>query len=204
VSKAEPRRSQQDRAGSTRAALISTSRALFAERGYAGVPADEIVTTAGLTRGALYHHYAGKQELFLAVFEELEAEVAAEVATSGIDAADLLTSMFHSLSRYLDICERPEVIRIALTDAPAVLGWQTWREVESRHGLGLIVATLQAAADDGLLIPTSAPIPVLAQLVLGALIEAALLIAHAPDRVAARAGAERGLQALLVGLVRAG
>ncbi len=200
--RAEPRRSQHDRADSTRTALISAGRALFAERGYAAVPADEIVAAAGLTRGALYHHYAGKQDLFLAVFEELEAEIAAEVVASGLNAPDLSTSMLHSLSRFLDVCERPEVIRIALTDAPAVLGWQTWREVESRHGLGLIVATLHAAAEEGLLIPASAPVPVLAQLVLGALIEAALLIAHAPDRVAARAGAERGLQALLAGLIR--
>jgi AcrR family transcriptional regulator len=176
------------------------ARKLFAERGYAAVPADEIVTAAGLTRGALYHHYAGKQELFLAVFDELEAEIAAEAAASILDDPDLRTRIAHSLNRFLDICERPEVIRIALTDAPAVLGWQTWREVEARHGLGLIVAMLQTAADDDLLVPTS--VPVLAQLVLGALIEAALMIAHATDRGAARAEAERALLSLLWGTIR--
>jgi len=178
------------------------ARRLFAERGYAAVPADEIVTAAGLTRGALYHHYAGKQELFLAVFDELETEIAAEAAASILDDPDLRTRIAYSLNRFLDICERPEVIRIALTDAPAVLGWQTWREVEARHGLGLIVGMLQTAADDDLLVPTS--VPVLAQLVLGALIEAALVIAHATDRAGARAEAERALLTLLSGTIRGG
>lgn len=196
----QPRRNQQQRADSTRAALIGAARKLFAERGYAAVPADEIVAAAGLTRGALYHHYAGKHDLFLAVFDELEAELAVEAAASVVDDPDLQTSMIRSLSRFLDLCERPEVIRIALTDAPAVLGWQTWREMEARHGLGLIVQMLQAAADEGQLPPAS--VPVLAQLVLGAMIEAALVIAHATDRDAARDEAERALLILLSGVIR--
>ena len=196
----QPRRNQQQRADTTRTALTRAARKLFAERGYAAVPADEIVAAAGLTRGALYHHYGGKQELFLAVFEDLETEFAAEVAASVIDSPDLPTTMIRALSRFLDICERPEVVRIALTDAPAVLGWPAWREVEARHGLGLIVRLLQTAADDGLLAPAS--VPVLAQLILSAMIEAALVIAHATDRDAARAETEQALLTLLSGVLQ--
>jgi len=193
------RRSHADRSRATRAALIETARRLFAERGYAHVPADEIVTAAGVTRGALYHHYADKQDLFRAVFEELEQEVTAEIAAAIAAAPDPATGMVVGVGRLLDICQRPDVVRIGLTDAPAVLGWQAWREIEARHGLGLIIENLEAAARDGVLVP--APVPVLAQLVLGAVIEAALLIAHATDPQAARADAEQALLTLLSGMI---
>ena len=195
-----PRRSQQDRSRATRAALVTTARGLFAERGYAQVPAEEIVTAAGVTRGALYHHFADKRQLFRAVFEELEAELTAEIAAAITAAPDRSAGMVAGLSRFLDVCQRPEVAQIALTDAPAVLGWRTWREVEARHGLGVITSGLQAAARDGLLV--HAPVPVLAQLVLSAVIEAALLIGHAADPKAARADAEQALLALLSGMLR--
>jgi AcrR family transcriptional regulator len=195
-----PRRSQQDRSHATRAALVTTARGLFAERGYAQVPAAEIVTAAGVTRGALYHHFADKRQLFRAVFEQLEGEVTAEIATAITAAPDRTTGMVAGLGRFLDVCQRPEVAQIALTDAPAVLGWQTWRAIEARHGLGLITQGLQAAARDGLLVPAS--VPVLAQLVLSAVIEAALLISHAADPTAARADAEQALLVLLSGMLR--
>jgi AcrR family transcriptional regulator len=195
-----PRRSQQERSRATRAVLVTTARGLFAERGYPHVPAEEIVTAAGVTRGALYHHFADKQQLFRAVFEELEGEVTAEIAAAIAAAPDRATGMMLGLGRFLDVCQRPEVAQIALTDAPAVLGWQTWREIEARHGLGVITEGLQAAARDGLLVP--APVSVLAQLVLSAVIEAALLITHAADPKAARADAEQALLALLSGMVR--
>jgi AcrR family transcriptional regulator len=195
-----PRRSQQERSRATRAALVTTARRLFAERGYQQVPAEEIVAAAGVTRGALYHHFADKQQLFCAVFEELEGEVTAEIAAAIAAAPDRPTGMVLGLGRFLDVCQRPEVAQIALTDAPAVLGWQTWRAIEARHGLGVITQGLQAAAQEGLLVP--APVPVLAQLVLSAVIEAALLITHAADPKATRADAQQALLALLSGMVR--
>ena len=195
-----PRRSQQERSRSTRAALVGTGRRLFAERGYAQVPAEEIVAAAGVTRGALYHHFADKQDLFRAVYEELEGELTAEIRAAIAAAPDLPTGMALGLGRFLDVCQRAEVARIALTDAPAVLGWDAWREIEARHGLGVITELLRAAAGEGLVVPGA--IPVLAQLVLSAVIEAALLIGHAADRDAARPDAEQALLALLSGIVR--
>jgi AcrR family transcriptional regulator len=193
------RRSQQERTRSTRSALTGAARALFAERGYAAVPAEEITRLAGVTRGALYHHYGDKQELFREVFDQLEAEVTAEIAAAARQAPDRAGGMVAALTRFLAVCQRPEVVRIALTDAPAVLGWAGWREIESRYGLGLIVELLEDAAAGGLLAPQA--VPVLAQLVLSAIIEAALLIAHAADREAATEQAWQALMVLLGGLL---
>lgn len=195
-----PRRSQAERSRTTRTALIETARALFAERGYAAVPADEIVRASGVTRGALYHHFGDKQGLFRAVVEQLEEEITAEVAATARDATDPVAAGLAALSHFLEVCQRDEVVRISLTDAPAVLGWQEWREIESQHGLGLITETLEAAAAADMLIPV--PIPELAQLVLSACSEAALMIAHAEDTESAKTRAEQALGAVVAGLVR--
>ncbi|GAA0274708.1 TetR/AcrR family transcriptional regulator [Cryptosporangium japonicum] len=189
-----PRRSQQDRSQATRSQLVAVGRTLFAERGYAHVSADEIVAAAGLTRGALYHHYGGKEELFAAVFENLEAELTAEVVAALGAEPDRSAALRLGLGTFLDLCSRPDVVRIALTDAPAVLGWERWRAIEAAQGLGVLVDALRAAG-------VERDVPTLARLVLSAVIEAALLIAHHPQPEQARAEAERALTALLAGLL---
>ena len=194
-----PRRSQVQRSRSTRASLVEAARTLFAEHGYVAVPADDIVRSAGVTRGALYHHFGDKQGLFCAVVEQIEAEITEELAAVARAGTDHWTAGLAALARFLDVCGRPEVVRISLTDAPAVLGWQAWREIERRHGLGLITEILEAAAADGALAPV--PIPELSQLLLSACGEAALIIAHAEDSHAARTRAEQTLVALLSGLI---
>jgi AcrR family transcriptional regulator len=194
-----PPPSQQERARTTQAALIAAGRALFAERGYEDVPADEIVREAGVTRGALYHHFEHKRALFEAVFEQLEAEMTAEVAeVLAASTPDKLVPA--ALGAFLDICTRPEVLQIALTDAPAVLGWAEWRAIEARHGLALVRAGVELMTADRADKP---PAELTAQLVLSAVIEAALVIAHSPNRTQARAEAEQALNALLEGLLRA-
>ncbi|GAA3435860.1 TetR/AcrR family transcriptional regulator [Kutzneria kofuensis] len=190
-----PRRSQEERTRSTRSALTAAARTLFAERGYAAVSTDEIVRAAGVTRGALYHHYADKQALFRDVFEQLEGEITAEIDTVFAAESDHLAAMAAGVTRFLDICQRPEVLRIGLTDAPAVLGWSAWREIEARHGLRVITDKLAAAVADGLVATPS--VPALAQLVLSAVIEAALMIANGADREPT----QQALTTLLLGLV---
>ncbi|MCI3273630.1 TetR/AcrR family transcriptional regulator [Streptomyces cylindrosporus] len=192
------RRRQQDRTRATRQVLISTARRLFAQRGFAAVPAEEIVAEAGLTRGALRHHFGDKRELFRAVFEEQERDITDRVAAALADADGSWSAATKGLSAFLDACEDPEVIRIALTDAPAVLGWAEWRAIEARHGLGLVIAGLDQAMAEGILVRQ--PADVVGHLLLSAAIEAALLIAQAPDPRAARVEAEQALLALLGGL----
>jgi AcrR family transcriptional regulator len=194
-----PRRSQQERTLATRAALIGTARAMFAERGYAHVPADEIVAAAGLTRGAMYHHFADKKALFEAVFLDFEKSITDELRAF-TQAQEGWSGVLLGLSHFLDMCERPEVRQIGLTDAPTVLGWSRWREIESEYGLGIVIEQLEQLADAGELAP-GAPVAVLAQLALSAVIEAALLIAHADDPKRARTQAEGALVTLLSGMV---
>lgn len=193
------RRTQEDRSATTKAALVAAARELFAARGFAAVPADEIVRVAGVTRGALHHHFQDKRGLFQVVLEEIEREVTAEVAAALAVAPDFGTAMLAALEAFLDACARADVRRILLTDAPAVLGWAAWREIDARHGLGLIIGMFDQAVKDGLLAPQ--PVEVLAQLVLSAVIEAALLIANAADPVTARASSERALGAWFGGLM---
>lgn len=173
------RRTQQDRSAGTKAALVAAARELFATRGYQAVPADEITRAAGVTRGALYHHYADKQGLFRAVVEEVERELTEEIEAAFAGAADPLTGMALGLGVFLDACLREEVRRISLTDAPAVLGWEAWREIEEKYGLGLLVGVLEQAKADGLIVEL--PVRALAQLVLSAVMEAARMIAAAED-----------------------
>jgi len=164
----------------TRTALIAAARELFAERGYAAVGTEEIVRATGVTRGALYHHFAGKRELFAAVYEDVERQLVERIAASAISSAgDPLQALHAGAQAFLDACEDPAVRRIALVDAPSVLGWEQWREIGLRYGFGLVQGTVQAAMDAGLIDPQ--PVLPLAHLLLGAIDEGAMLIARADD-----------------------
>jgi AcrR family transcriptional regulator len=164
----------------TRAALIATARAMFAERGYAAVGTEEIVRATGVTRGALYHHFGGKLDLFQAVYEDVERQLVERIAASAISSAeDPLQALHAGAQAFLDACEDPAVRRIALVDAPSVLGWEQWREIGLRYGFGLVQGTVQAAIDAGLIDPQ--PVLPLAHLLLGAIDEGAMLIARADD-----------------------
>jgi AcrR family transcriptional regulator len=194
------KRTQAERSEATRSALIEAARPLFAERGYAGVGAEEIVRAAGLTRGALYHHFGGKRDLFEAVYELLEAELAQRVAAGALGgaAADPLAAMRAGAEMFLRACTEPEVQRIVLIDGPAVLGWDRWREIAAEHGLGLIEATLQAAIEAGTI--AEQPARPLAHVLMGALDEAAMLVARAEDPDLMRVEVGRTLDLLLAGL----
>jgi AcrR family transcriptional regulator len=195
-------RTQAERSQATRAALIEAARPLFAERGYAGVGTEEIVRAAGVTRGALYHHFAGKQELFEAVYEAVEAELAQRIAAGALaaNASSPLEAMRAGAEMFLAVSTEPEAQRIVLLDGPSVLGWDRWREIAAAHGLGLIEATLAAAIEAGAIEPQ--PLRPLAHVLMGALDEAAMLVARAEDPEQARAEVGRTIQALIGGLSR--
>jgi AcrR family transcriptional regulator len=192
------RRTQAERRAATRAALIAAARALFAERGYAAVGTEEIVRCAGVTRGALYHHFPAKPDLFRAVYERVEQELTERIVTEVPLVGDPVAVLRDGTAVFLDACLEPEVQRIALLDAPAVLGYQAWREIGERYGLGLIQAALQRAVDVGA-IPAQ-PVRPLARVLLGALDEAALFIARADDVAAARREVGGTLEFLLTAL----
>jgi AcrR family transcriptional regulator len=182
----DTRRKQAERAAETREALIGAARPLFAAHGFAEVALETIVRAAGVTRGALYHHFADKTELFAAVFERVEGELAARmVAAIGAERqSDPLEVMRLGAAFWLDACSDPEVQRIVLVDAPAVLGWTRWTEIGNRYNIGLVQDLLTNAIETGR-IPHQ-PVEVTALTMLGAMREATLYIARAPEDEQAR------------------
>jgi len=187
-----------ERRETTRAALIASGRRLFASQGYDAVAAEQIVEDAGVTRGALYHHFDGKAGLFEAVFLEIETEVMAKFPLEEFAAGDPMAVLRSGVSRFLELSLEAEVQQITLIDAPAVLGWSRWHEIEAEHGLGLIRAGLDLAVDAGQIRPLRTED--LANAFLGALTESALAVARSKNRKAARENAEAVLLALLDGL----
>lgn len=190
------RKAEQSEA--TRADLIAAARRLFGERGYAAVGTEEIVRAAGVTRGALYHHFRGKRELLETVYEQVEGEVTQRIAEGALSGSDPLEAMRAGAAEFLERCLDPEVQRIVLLDAPAVLGWDRWREIAGGYGLGLIEASLQAAIDAGQI--EQQPVKPLAHVLMGALDEAAMLVARAEDPDKTRAEVAETLNRLLDGL----
>src|SRR5881275_823398 len=108
-----PRSRMAERAEETREALIATARSLFAERGFAGVATEEIVRAARMTRGALYHHFSSKEDLFRAVYEDVEQELVERISADALAAADPLDALRAGARGFLDACEEPAVQRIA-------------------------------------------------------------------------------------------
>jgi AcrR family transcriptional regulator len=185
-------------AQATREALIRAALELFTKRGYAGVGTEEIVARAKVTRGALYHHFADKRDLFRAVFERVEGELMERIGARMEATDDPWELMLAGMRSFLDACEEPAVKQIALTDAPSVLGWQEWREIDNRHGLGLTRAALQGAVDAGALRPIA--VEPMAHLFVAALSEAAFVIAYSDHPAKARAEVEEALIELIQGL----
>ena len=192
-----PGRREAD-ARATREALVNAALELFTERGYAGVGTEEIVSRAKVTRGALYHHFADKSDLFRAVFERVEADLMERIGATMQGTDDAWNLMVAGMRAFLDACEEPAVKQISLIDAPAVLGWDEWREIDNRHGLGLTRAALQGAVEAGVLRPIA--VDPMAHLFVAALSEAAFVIAHADNPRQARAEVEEALTQLVEGL----
>jgi AcrR family transcriptional regulator len=190
------RKAQQ--AEATRGDLIVVARKLFAERGYAGTPTEEIVREAGVTRGALYHHFKDKQDLFRAVAETVESELGPMIMSKATPGADAWTFLVEACGTFLDACLRRDVHQIILIDGPSVLGWEEWRSIEEKYGLALVEAGLTRAMADGFL--AKQPVAPLARLLLAAVNEAGLTIARASDVQAAREEVGASLRRLLEGL----
>jgi len=191
------RRSQTDRSAATRDALIQVARERFADHGYGGVGTEAIVRAAGVTRGALYHQFADKAELFAAVVEAVEADVMSRidvaVATSGL--GDVIQLMKLGADTWLDACSDPSISRIMLVDAPSVLGWERWREIGLKYGMGMVQALLGQAMATGRI--RTQPVAPLAHVLIGALDEATLYVVRHQDRPAALAEVRAVLRDLI-------
>jgi AcrR family transcriptional regulator len=169
---ARQRRTQRERSDATRSALVDAATALFAERGFHGTPAELVVGRAGVTSGALYHHFGDKRGLFTSVLDAVERRLAARVASAAAAGDDPWQRLERGVAEYLSACAEPEVRRIVLLDGPSVIGWEEWHAIDAAHHLRPLAAALAAGMLAGQL-DRRPPVP-LARVLLGALTEAGL------------------------------
>jgi AcrR family transcriptional regulator len=173
------RKEEQSRA--TQERLLAAARALFSERGFAGTATEDLVAQAGVTRGALYHQYVDKRDLFRAVFEDVERQLGQRIATAAATETSPWEMIRAGARALLEASLEPAVRRIVLTDGPSVLGWEEWRRIDSRFAYGMVRTALEANIEAGNL--PRQPIEPLAHLIIGALNEAGLAVAasRAPE-----------------------
>lgn len=188
-----------ERAEQTREDLCREARRLFAARGYSGVSLGAIVGEAGVTKGALYHHFSDKQELFRAVVEQIQRELVDEIERAADDAEDPYARVELMCRAYLDAAVDPE-LRMLLLEAPVVLGWKAWCEIDHAYTIGSLTECLERAMEAGVIVE-QAP-ATLAQVLLGALNNAARVIAAAPEPEGAREMVGSSIERLVGGLRR--
>jgi AcrR family transcriptional regulator len=194
----EARSRQAQHSAATRAALIRAARRLFAENGFAGAATEEVVRRARVTRGALYHHFRDKRDLFAAVLDEEQKGLAAKAAAAAAAASDPWRAMLVAADNFLEACLDPAVQRIVLVDAPAVLGPAQFRQSDQGYYLDAVKALVRAAMAQGLI--DEQPVDPLAHVIFGAMHEAALLIADADDKAAEKQAVIGVLERLFDGI----
>jgi AcrR family transcriptional regulator len=168
-----------ERGQDTRLRMVSVATTLFGELGYEATSVEVVLRDSGVSRGALYHHFASKESLFEAVLEAVEVELAAATLKASRGIADPVEALHEGFDAFLALAQAGRVRQIVLMDAPAVLGWQKWREIEARHGFGLLKAALFATVERGRM--RKDLVDVFAHILLAALVEIALMVARADD-----------------------
>jgi AcrR family transcriptional regulator len=185
-------------AENTRQALLDTAGRLFVERDYADLSAEELVRTAGLTRGALYHHFDGKRGLFEAVVDDLESQAAKRIRAAIDAGTDPFDRIDRGVAEFLDVCAEPAYRHVVLLQGPIGLGWQRWRELDQRHLGGLVLDAVQTLLDTDLI--RSYPAELIAGAFYGALTEMSLTITEEGDPQRARTQATGLVHDLIQGL----
>jgi AcrR family transcriptional regulator len=183
----------------TRERLVAAGRELFGERGYEGTSIESILEAADVRRGALYHHFESKQELFDAVLDRVVVEIAHEVRRAAGAQADPADALRAGCNAWLKMALDPAIQRIALIDPPSVVGWTRWRAIDEEHTLGGLRRNLQLIDEQGRLAPGD--VDLLAHMVLAAVTEAALMIARAEKPRAALKTGQATVDTLLDGLI---
>jgi AcrR family transcriptional regulator len=192
------KRAAQGRA--TRGQLIDVATGLFAEHGYEATSIEAVLAATEVSRGALYHHFAGKEALFRAVLEGVSERVAAEVTEAVSDCTDPFDAVHTGAMAWIDLAGDPVIQRVMLVDAPSVLGWDQWRAMDEGRTVAAMRTMLQAVSDAGGL-PGRLVGP-FAHMILAALDEAAMVVARAADTRVAVAEERQAVQEFLARLLR--
>jgi AcrR family transcriptional regulator len=184
-----------ERGQATREQIIAVATRLFADRGYEGTSIEAVLQEAGVSRGSLYHHFAGKDALFEAVLKAVEESAGIQVVAATEGATDIVAALQAAAIAWVRLAGDPVVKRILLIDAPAVLGWERWRAMDEANALGSMKTALQEVADAGRLPPDL--VDMFAHVLMASLNELALLVARADDPDAVMEAASHAVQALL-------
>ncbi|MEU5880122.1 TetR/AcrR family transcriptional regulator [Spirillospora sp. NPDC047279] len=192
------RRSQAERSDTTTTRLISAARLLFGRDGYTTTSIDAVAAAAGVTKGAAYHHFKGKADLFRAVFVREQEEIAAGLERVALAAPDSWTALRYGVRAFLERCTDPAFRQVVLLDGPAVLGWDGVRAIEYDHTLRVLAEGMRAAADDGRIV--AGDLAARTQMIFGALCEAGMLLARSGDPAAALPAVEAEAEHLLSAL----
>jgi AcrR family transcriptional regulator len=187
---------RQDRGQATREQLVVEATRLFAERGFEATSVEAVLDAAGVSRGSLYHHFKSKDALFEAVLDAEEARIGEATMLAALGAGDDPVAQLRAGAlEWIRLAGDPVVQRIVLIDAPAVLGWERWREIEEQNALGMLRAGLQSVADDARL--DAGLVDPFAHMLLASINELALVVARAEDTGGAQDQASVAIDALL-------
>jgi AcrR family transcriptional regulator len=186
---------QAERREKTQAAIIKAARRIFGERGFAATTIDDIAAGARVAKGAVYHHFATKEAVFEAVFEQVSLDLVADLDRISRAENDPLAAMAAGTQGYFAACSKGPTGQIILRDGPAVLGWERWREIDAKHFGGKFPRAIAAAMEAGVI--AKQPIEPLARLLLGAVTEAAVAVSGGPDIGKAGTDYARAFRSLL-------
>jgi AcrR family transcriptional regulator len=184
----------RERGRATRAHLLAVATELFAARGYDNTSVEMVLERSGVSKGSLYHHFANKEALFEAVLDGVEAQVAASLVQAAAGVGDPIEALRAGCAAWLRLAREPVVRQVVLLDAPAVMGWDKWREIDDRHAFGILktaVAQTPACRQDGL------AAEVIAHILLASIIEMAMLVARSDTPAKAVSDAQNALDRLL-------
>ena len=189
---------QAERRAATIESILKAGRLLFGERGFAATTIDDIAEQARVAKGAVYHHFATKEAVFAAVFDQVSRALVQEIDRAVRTEKDVLAAMVAGTQHYFAACAKGPTGQIILRDGPAVLGWERWREIDAQYFGGKIPRAIAAAMDAGLV--ARQPVEPLARLLLGAVTEAAVACAGRPDVLKAGNEYTRAFKSLLEAL----
>jgi len=174
--------SQSERRANTIAAITNAAQELFTARGFDSTSIDDIATRAGVAKGAVYHHFDSKEEIFCRVFEQMTAALAGEVVAAAIAGTSVLDRFERGTLKYLTSIAGDRFRRVLLTDGPAVLGWEKWREIDARYFGGAMQAPIDTHRKPQL---SAREMQAIGHLLAGAIAEAALVCANSTHRARA-------------------
>ena len=189
---------QEERREVTRGAILAAAQSLFGSRSYAHVAVDQIAAEAGVAKGAIYHHFSTKADLFEVVLREVAAQILTKVQAALFQQSDAFSAMSAANRAFFVSCADPHFAQIFLRDGPSVLGWERWREVDASYFGGMVRTALHSAMEANVIIRR--PIDPLVRLMLGAVTEAAIDCADSENFAETAEGYLEALDVVLDGL----